>query len=189
MFDVKRKKLLRLKTDKTRYLSYLYSYHLPYDRNAPCSWSKQKLAKKHIKVSIDESWSKKSAKAWREWVHRVLKHLLVPRVSVQIFQSYLDKCDSCRWVEIRWLKDNIIPRYSFQDPQNVSLRLNKIAENLLRDATEGTWQRGVTPNMATIPSNTTTSSGAKQTRPQKSVNPSSRYIHMQILQTNPYTLS
>ena len=59
--DVKLKKQLQLKADKTRYLSYLYNYPPPYDRNARCSWSKQKLASKHIKVSTDESWYVKSA--------------------------------------------------------------------------------------------------------------------------------
>lgn len=42
LFDVKLKKQLQLKTDKTRYLSYLYNYPPPFDRNARCSLSKQK---------------------------------------------------------------------------------------------------------------------------------------------------
>ena len=61
LFDVKLKKQLQLKTDKTRYFSYLYNFSPPYDRNAHCSWSQQKQANKNIKVSIDESWYEKSA--------------------------------------------------------------------------------------------------------------------------------
>ena len=135
------------------------------------------VANKHIAVSIDENWSEKSAKTWREWLHRVPKHLRVSWTSVQIFLTSTNAIAEDKMIERQYCSALFpfnTPRVSQVEQGTCWGRLLQARE---RKGLRLTWQR-------TIPANTTTSSRAKQTRPQNSVNPSSRYIHMQILQTN-----